>query len=59
MPWSHEIQQAITLLQACQRRNADNLPCPARGDEPGAVGTCADKIMPSIILLGDAANLLI
>ncbi|AHG22778.1 hypothetical protein Z042_12610 [Chania multitudinisentens RB-25] len=58
MPWSHEIQQAITLLQACQCRNADNLPCPARGDEPGAVGTCAEKIMPSIILLNAFADVL-
>ncbi|TQI77786.1 hypothetical protein FHU10_2246 [Serratia fonticola] len=58
MPWNHEIQQAITLLQACQHRDADNLPCPARGDEPGAVGTCAEKIMPSIILLNAFADVL-
>ncbi len=58
MPWSHEIQQAITLLQKCQHRNADNLPCPARGDELGAVGTCAEKIMPSIILLNAFADVL-
>jgi hypothetical protein len=58
MPWSHEIQQAITLLQACQHRHADSLPCPARGDEPGAVGTCAEKIMPSIILLNAFADVL-
>ena len=58
MPWNHEIQQAITLLQACQCRNSDNLSCPARGDEPGAVGTCADKIMPSIILLNAFADVL-
>jgi hypothetical protein len=58
MPWSHEIQQAITLLQACQHRHADSLPCPARGDEPGSVGTCAEKIMPSIILLNAFADVL-
>ena len=56
MPWSHEIQQAITLLKACQHRHADNMPCPARGDEVGAVGTCAEKIMPSIILLNVFAD---
>lgn len=58
MPWGHEIQQAITLLQACQHRHVDSLPCPARGDEPGAVGTCAEKIMPSIILLNAFADVL-
>lgn len=58
MPWSREIQQAINLLHACQHRYADNLPCPARGDEPGACGTCADKIMPSIILLNAFADVL-
>lgn len=58
MPWSHEIQQAIALLQACQHRHSDSLPCPARGDEPGAVGTCAEKIMPSIILLNAFADVL-
>lgn len=58
MPWNHEIQQALTLLQACQHRHADNLPCPARGDGPDAVGTCAEKIMPSIILLNAFADVL-
>lgn len=58
MPWNHEVQQAITLLQKCQRRNTDSIPCPAKGDEPGAVGTCAEKIMPSIILLNAFAEVL-
>lgn len=58
MPWSHEIQQAIALLEGCQHHNADDLPCPARGDEPGAVGTCAEKIMPLIILINAFADVL-
>ncbi|WON76799.1 hypothetical protein [Serratia sp. UGAL515B_01] len=58
MPWSLEIQRAINLLHACQHRHSDNIPCPARADEPGACGTCAEKIMPSIILLNAFADVL-
>lgn len=58
MPWNKEIEQAITLLKACQAHRSDSQPCPARGDEPGATGTCPEKIVPLIILLNALSDVL-